>query len=437
MMLLPCALTSKINAKPPSARIASTAASTFFCIGDISSCSRWAARCCSSPAFCCSVRCCSSSSFCFAARWAEFIIAWDAWKPCAAESRLALEKYVKGVASADFDRDGRPDLYLSLMGGHNMLLRNEGPAGPDRSPTARWRFTDAATAAGVAFPIASFPCWFWDYDNDGWDDLLVFGYFIQNSGDIAADYLGLPHQAERPRLYHNQGDGTFADVTREAGLHTVLHTMGCNFGDLDNDGWLDFYAGTGDPDLATLIPSRMFRNDRGRAFQDVTTAGGFGQLQKGHGIAFGDLDNDGDQEVYSTVGGVVESDHYPNQLFENPGNTNRWLKLQLEGVTSNRSAIGARVKLATSGGERVLHRTVGTGGSFGSAPLRLEFGLGDAERIVRAEVFWPMTGATQSVSGLELDRAYALREDESAPRELRLPRITFATGAADGGHHHH
>src|SRR5258708_19978201 len=90
---------------------------------------------------------------------------------------------------------------------------------------------------------------------------MCLGYLTQATGDIAADYLGLPPPAEHARLYHNRGDGTFADVTKESGLFKVLHTMGCNFGDLDNDGWLDFYVGPGDPHFATLTPNRMFRND--------------------------------------------------------------------------------------------------------------------------------------------------------------------------------
>src|SRR6185295_6278809 len=99
--------------------------------------------------------------------------------------------------------------------------------------------------------------------------------------DIAADYLGLQTPAERVRLYHNNHDGTFKDVTKDAKLFKVLHSMGSNFGDLDNDGFLDFYIGTGDPDLTTVIPNRMFRNAEGKFFQDVTTSGGFGHVQKG------------------------------------------------------------------------------------------------------------------------------------------------------------
>src|SRR4029077_18007143 len=117
-------------------------------------------------------------------------------------------------------------------------------------------------------------------DNDGWDDLFVCGYRIKDVGDVCADYLGLPTDAERPRLYHNNHDGTFRDVTAQMGLSHVLVAMGANFGDLDNDGFLDFYLGTGNPDLDTIIPNRMFRNDEGLRFQDVTSAGGSGTFRK-------------------------------------------------------------------------------------------------------------------------------------------------------------
>ncbi len=343
---------------------------------------------------------------------------------CAAASDVAVTGFVKAVISGDYNNDGRPDLYLSRRDGPNILLRNDGP-GP--TPSSPWRFSSVAREAGVAEPFQSFSCWFWDYDNDGWLDLAVTGYGIQDVGDVAADYLGLPHAGERARLFRNRGDGTFADVTQEAGLYQVLHTMGCNFGDLDNDGWLDFYVGTGDPDFATLLPNRMFRSDGGKRFQDVTTSGGFGQLQKGHGIAFGDIDNDGDQDIYSDVGGAVSGDNYRNQLFANPGHGNRWLKLQLEGVRSNRDALGARLKIVldTPAGERVLHRVVSTGGSFGASPLRQEIGLAHATAIKRVEIFWPATGRTQHLTGFDLDRAYRIRENSPDAVALDLRRFNL------------
>jgi hypothetical protein len=359
---------------------------------------------------------------------------------CAAANGLSVAAYVKGVTAGDFNNDGRPDLYLSLQHNDNILFRNDGAAEPGSTPDRPWRFTDVAVAAGVTEPKVSFPCWFWDYDNDGWLDLMVMGYLIKDSGDIAADYLGLPNSAEKPRLYLNNRDGTFRDITAASGLNKVLHTMGCNFGDLDNDGWLDFYAGTGDPNYTTLLPNRMFRNDAGKGFQDVTTSGGFGQLQKGHGIAFGDIDNDGDQDVYQVIGGVFAGDHYPNQLLANPGHGNHWLKLELTGVTSNRAAIGARIKvvIATESGERALHKTVSHGTSFGASPLRQEFGLGAAERILRVEIFWPATGVTQVVKDLEIDRYYRISEDAVVATQVQPATFELPSGSAsDSAHHRH
>jgi hypothetical protein len=213
--------------------------------------------------------------------------------------------------------------------------------------------------------------------------------------------------------------------------------MGANFGDLDNDGWLDFYLGTGNPDLRTLVPNKMFRNAAGESFQDVTTSGGFGHLQKGHAIAFADLDHDGDQDVYANMGGAFTGDVYRNALFENPGHGNRWLKLKLEGVTSNRSAIGARIKVVamTPAGERTIHRTVSTGGSFGANPLRQEIGLGNATAIQRVEILWPTTGKRQVLEGLQPDHGYHVKEDANTAVALDLKPAPFKQ--ADAHAHHH
>ncbi len=358
----------------------------------------------------------------------------------AAACGVDLVGFFKGVAVGDFNRDGRPDLLLSDRAGPKRLLRNDGPASHDRSSTGAWVFTDVAEEAGIDGPDFSFPCWFWDYDNDGWDDILISGYGLRDVGDVAADYMGRPTSAARARLYRNNGDGTFTNVSREAGVSKVLHTMGAGFGDLDNDGWLDFYLGTGDPDFSTLIPNRMFRNDGGKRFQDVTTSGGFGQLQKGHGIAFGDLDNDGDQDIYSVVGGAVESDNYPNQLFENPGHGNNWLKLMLEGTRTNRVAIGARIKVVAleNGAERAIHRTVTAGASFGNNPLRQEIGLGKAATIDRVEVFWPVMGKTQVFRQLSPNQTYRLVEGKPEAEIVTLKSFSLPkTPPADASHHHH
>lgn len=356
---------------------------------------------------------------------------------CAAAAGVAVRGYIKGVASGDFDNNGRPDLYLSNREGANFLLRNDGPLAAGDPGIVGWKFSEVAAAAGVTEPLRSFPTWFWDYDEDGWLDIMVTGYFIRDVGEITADVLGLPNKAEKPRLYRNRGDGTFEDVTSRVGLSKVLHAMGANFGDLDNDGWLDFYLATGDPDLATLIPNRMFRNDRGQRFQDVTTSGGVGHLQKGHGVSFADLDNDGDQDLYVVMGGAYSGDPYRNCLFQNPGHGNHWLNLKLEGVRANRAAVGARVTVSieTPEGPRQLHRQVGPGASFGANPLRLEIGLGQATSIRQVEVRWPGSGKVDVIRGLAVDRAYRFREGDAAAVALNLKPFPMpAPGAVPISH---
>jgi len=341
---------------------------------------------------------------------------------CAVACGLEVKAIVKGATSADYDNDRRPDLYLSILNAPNKLFRNDGT-----NASGRWKFTDVTAHARVSEPILSFPTWFFDYDNDGWEDLFVSGYKMGNVGEVAADYLGLPHEGTPPKLYHNNRDGTFADVTKAAGLNRVLLTMGCNFGDLDNDGWLDFYLGTGEPSLGAIMPNRMFRNAEGKSFQDVTTAGGFGHLQKGHAVGFADLDNDGDQDVFTVMGGAYPGDRARSALFLNPGNKNHWLKIKLEGTRSNRAAIGARIKVAvtTPGGPRTIYKTVNSGGSFGSSPLLQEIGLGNATAIASVEVFWPASGIRQNLTGFAIDRAYRIREDGSEPVAWERKRISF------------
>src|SRR5205085_11846946 len=118
--------------------------------------------------------------------------------------------------------------------------------------------------------------------------------YDKDLGDAVSGLIGKPHPRNFSRLYRNlQGRG-FEDKTREAGLDMVFVTMGSNFGDFDNDGFLDFYLGTGDPNISTLVPNRMVKNVGGRRFAEITGTSGTGNLQKGHGVACGDWDRDGD-----------------------------------------------------------------------------------------------------------------------------------------------
>ncbi len=204
------------------------------------------------------------------------------------------------------------------------------------------------------------------------------------------------------------------------GLTEPVLPMGANFGDLDNDGWLDFYLGTGTPSFESLFPNRMYRNAAGERFEDVTYAGGFGHLQKGHGVAFADVDGDGDQDVIEQIGGAYPGDAYPSVLFENPGFGHAWLALELQGKRCNRSAIGSRivVTLPDAAGTRTVHRTVGSGGSFGGSSLVAEIGLGPATAIEQVEVVWQGSGRRQVFTDLEPGVRYRLVEGQKQARRL-------------------
>jgi len=356
----------------------------------------------------------------------------DVTKQCG----LNITKFVKSVISADFMHSGRPGLYLSCGNGPNILLRNDGPAGADKSPTAPWKFTDISQSAGVDKQAASFSCFFFDYDNDGWPDIYVGGYSLVDVGEIAKDYLGMPSLAPKAKLYRNNHNGTFTDVTRQAHLDKVVLGMGINYGDLDNDGWLDFYSGTGNPDLGMLIPKRMFRNHNGAYFDEVTTTGDFGHLQKGHGIAFGDLNNNGQQDVFIVLGGAFEGDTAHDALFVNPGNRNHWVNLSLSGVKSNRIALGAEicVIVATPHGDRKIYKTVSTGGSFGNNPLRQAVGLGDATAIKQVDIHWPTTGINQTLRNLTMDRFYKVSEGVASPAQAwSVPQFKLKSKTSPNG----
>lgn len=334
--------------------------------------------------------------------------------------KLGMDKLgmVKGVAWGDYDNDGFPDLYVSRNGQPNILFHNNHDG----------TFTDVTAKAGVGGAFMTFATWWWDYDNDGWLDLFVAPYEVPQRNDVGAFHLGLPNKIESAHLYHNNHDGTFTDVSHQVKLDRVMAVMGSNFGDLDNDGWLDVYFGTGAPDYRAIIPHRMFRNNAGKVFQDVTTSGGFGHLQKGHAVAFADFDNDGDLDVFEEIGGALEGDTYQSVLFENPGHGNHWVDLELEGVKSNRGGLGARIHLRaqTKDGMRDIYRMVGAGGSFGDNPFRVHIGLEQATAIRDVEIQWPASRTTQTLTGFERDRMYHVREGDAKPVRLNRKSFSFA-----------
>jgi tetratricopeptide (TPR) repeat protein len=311
----------------------------------------------------------------------------------------------KGVAVGDYDGDGYLDIYVSNLGSDNLLFRN------NRNGT----FTNVARGAGVSAPTWSFPTWFFDYDNDGKLDLFVASYSF-SLVDVLNSWTRRPAASETMKLYRNCGDGSFHDVSSQVGLDRVLMPMGSNFGELTNDGYLDMYLGTGGPSYGSLVPNVLLKNDRGSRFVDVTTASGTGHLQKGHAVAFADINNDGDQEILAQIGGATPGDRFFSAVFRNPGgHGNNWINIRLVGVKSNRSAIGARLKLTIQepgSPARTIFRWVTSGGSFGSSPLRQHIGIGKAKDIDELEIWWPTSKTRQVFHKIASNRFLQITEFE-------------------------
>ncbi len=355
------------------------------------------------------------------------------FKNIAKEAGITVPGYFKGVASGDVNNDLYPDFYLSDYDGLNTLYINT------TKETGKPSFKVADKKVGVSNPKLSFPTWFFDYNNDGFEDIFVSSY---SSSEVLPSEMLLRNiktqtSEFRPLLYQNNGDNTFTEVSLKTNLTEPVATMGCNFGDLDNDGFLDFYLATGDPDFFSIVPNKMYRNVNGHSFEDVTYSGGFGHIQKGHAIGFGDLDMDGDQDIYAVMGGAVEGDVFRNLLFENPmGNKNNWINIVLEGKQSNRSAIGAKIIITIEENqkERKIYNTVDSGASFGGNSLMAEIGLGKATRIKKLKIKWPHNTKPISIfNDVKINQHIKITEG-GAIQKLNLPEFSFKKKMA--GHQH-
>ncbi|MCA9034307.1 MAG: CRTAC1 family protein [Planctomycetaceae bacterium] len=334
----------------------------------------------------------------------------ESFRDVAAQSGVENLRFTKGVTAGDYNDDGYPDIYVSNLQGENRLYKNN----KDGS------FVDVAPELNITDPIDGFPVWFWDYNQDGVLDIFASGYSL-DLDCLGYEYFGVPSPQQFHFLYEGDGHGGFHEVADARHLNSHLPPMGANFGDLDNDGYPDLYLGTGTPQYEALMPNVMYRNQQGQRFFDVTTAGRMGHLQKGHGIAFADFDEDGDQDVFSEMGGAYPGDQAVNCVYENPGFGNHWLTLRLIGKTSNRSAIGAKVSVTVSDGDtvRTVYTWVGSGGSFGANPLRCEIGLGHADQIKQIVIDWPTSGTTQTFRDVSMDQSIEIEEGSEQIRPTK------------------
>jgi tetratricopeptide (TPR) repeat protein len=336
-------------------------------------------------------------------------------------------QFTKGVVAEDYDNDGYPDFFLTNLRGDNLLFHNNHDG----------TFTDVAANAGVDKSWFAFGTWFFDYDNDGWPDLFVASD-APSVEETMRTYLGLTHSVGTMKLFKNMRNGTFADVTSQVGLDKVFMPMGANYGDVDNDGFLDFYLGTGNPEYGSLVPNVLMRNKDGKQFVDITDSSGTGELHKTHAIVFADIENDGNEDLVVEMGGAAPSDAHAMRLFRNPGHDNRWIALKLVGVKTNRAAIGARVTVVTKGrdgNEHSFYRTVNSRGSWGAAPLEVHVGLGAAAEITRIEVWWPASNTRQQFANVSANQyiqvtEFATNYNKLARKVYRIGGVNAASAAS-------
>jgi hypothetical protein len=339
-----------------------------------------------------------------------------------------LTAFVKGVTSADYNNDGWPDIFISTMDGNKYLLKNMRKQGKEV------QFEDVSVQAGLDKNTEpTFTTWFFDYNNDGWPDVMVSDYSNRMNKPLgyfaAAEGLGKPvPKMGNVFLFRNNHDGTFTEVTDEVGLDKVVYSMGANFGDIDNDGYPDMYFGTGNPDFKSLVPNKLFKNIDGKRFVDVTTSSRTGNLQKGHGVAFADLRNVGILDIFAEMGGAFKGDSYNSSLYVNPGqNNNNWISLKLEGVKANKCAIGSHIKITftENGVKRSVYKDVNSGGSFGSSPLRQEIGIGQAKWIDDIEIKWAGSQAVQHFKNLAPNQFLHITEGDDKAMVMHLNKLTF------------
>jgi hypothetical protein len=349
---------------------------------------------------------------------------------------LTQNEFFKGCVATYANDDRYPDIYFTSLTNGNMLMINQAGSGQNR-------FLPAGSGANVRAPQASFPCWTFDYNNDGHEDLFASAFSNDKSPSVMwmNDHMGKSDEAYLPKLYMNKGNMQYEDVSLPAGLHEVAYTMGCNFGDINTDGFLDFYLATGNPLYQSLVPNKMYLNMDGRRFEDVSYIGGFGNIQKGHGVGFGDWDHDGDEDVFVVIGGAYDGDFFYSCLFDNPNeNKNNWVVLKLEGATVNKAAIGALVEISVqeNGKERKIFRKVTSGASFGANSLVLEVGLRKATSINSVTVQWPCKDCPeQTFKGMDVNKAYVLTEGIDAAKAIPYQAVKPKAGKTIGHQEHH
>jgi ASPIC and UnbV/FG-GAP-like repeat len=305
-----------------------------------------------------------------------------------------------GSCWGDYNNDGYPDLFLSASLGRPQLFRNNGNG----------TFTEVGVQAGLTDFAVGTTCFFCDYDNDGWLDIVQFTWSDHEDVVHTMRKGHGPTDGSVMRVWHNNRNGTFSVRSRELGIDGCWGTMSGNFADYNNDGRLDFMLGNGSPRMDRLEPFVLLENNGGK-YSNVTFSAGLPFAGKSHGTNCADLFGDGRLSIIIAAGGAYPGDLLTTSVYcpqERPGN---YLNVRLTGTKSNRDAIGARITLITGNTQQM--REVGGGTNFGCLPTEQHFGLADLTQVDALEIRWP-SGLRQRVDNPPLNRTIRLTEGQPA-----------------------
>jgi FG-GAP-like repeat len=323
-------------------------------------------------------------------------------------SDIVEDQYFIGAAFGDYNSDGYPDLFLSSpLRNTSVLLKN--------ISGNRFEKTNLIDATGVGFSAA-----FVDINHDGRLDIFQAGFADAKSSTEQAVFR------ENVNRYHSGHSTIFLQTPdgkferRDDFFDMPMSTMGASFGDINNDGCYDFYLGTGDPEGWFILPNLMYLGETqgtgcAEHLTNISMLNGFGTIQKGHGIVFFDFDNDGRQDVYSSLGGMWPADAWPNQFFVNKSNLkNSWVKIRLRGRKTNHFGVGATIKVVAENqkhDEIVRYYLMDQKTGFGSGPYLAHIGLMNATQINGVEVYWPASGCRKTYRA-ELGKLNTLDEQD-------------------------
>ena len=320
------------------------------------------------------------------------------FKDVAREAALADTGNGYCCAFCDYDNDGLPDLYVGNLNDKNdlntrHLYHNDG----------NLHFTDVTEKLGMKANGYDVSCFWGDVDNDGNMDL-----FLGNSSGRGA---AADKDFGKNTLFHNNGDGTFTDISKEAGVDIVTNSRGCTMGDVDNDGDLDIYVTNSMWDALLFI-----NNGKGKFTESAQKTGG--AVFYAHGCALGDLDGDGDLDLAAgNWRNVGVNNPGAWKLFKNKTNTPNFLKVNVRGVKSNRSAVMTRVYIYAAGKSRDAKSLLGMreitagNGTFPGNPLQVHFGLGKAPAC-DVVVKFPSTGREVEVKNAAAGKTINVVEPE-------------------------